>query len=111
MADLFDDRNGATYRYPDGRRVHRKLDKTFPQSGNTKGNALFHADRIGDAETVYVVEGEKDVLAIESAGGAAVCSAMGAGAAHALYLAGRGSVHDVDLDRLRDRLAANVAGK
>jgi len=39
------------------------------------------------------------------------CAAMGAGAAHALHLASRGSVHDVDLDRLRDRLAANVAGK
>jgi hypothetical protein len=35
---------------------------------------------------------------------------MGAGAADALDLAGRGSVHDVDLGRLRDRLAANVAG-
>src|SRR5262245_31196586 len=41
MADLFDTRNGADYRYPDGRVVHRKLNKTFPQSGNTKGNALF----------------------------------------------------------------------
>jgi hypothetical protein len=35
---------------------------------------------------------------------------MGAGAAHALDLAGRGCVHDVDLDRLRDRLLANVSG-
>jgi AAA domain-containing protein len=82
MADLFDTRNGADYRYPDGRIVHRKLNKTFPQSGNRKGTALFHADRIGDAETVYVPEGEKDVLAIEAIGGAAVCSAMGAGKAH-----------------------------
>ena len=31
---------------------------------------------------VYVVEGEKDVLAIEAIGGTAVCSAMGAGKAH-----------------------------
>jgi hypothetical protein len=35
---------------------------------------------------------------------------MGTGAAHALDLAGRGSVHEVDLDRLRDRLIANVSG-
>ena len=82
MADLFDTRSGADYRYPDGRIVHRKLNKTFPQSGNTKGTALFHADRIADANTVYIPEGEKDVLAIEAVGGAAVCSAMGAGKAH-----------------------------
>ncbi|HEY1843003.1 MAG TPA: DUF3987 domain-containing protein, partial [Mycobacterium sp.] len=82
MADLFDNRNGATYEYPNGRRVHRKLDKTFPQSGNKKDRSLFHADRIGDAGTVYVPEGEKDVLAIEAGGAVAVCSAMGAGKAH-----------------------------
>jgi putative DNA primase/helicase len=86
--DLFDDLkmraayNGhTTYTYPDGRKVHRKPDKSFPRSGNTKGRSLFHADLIGDAETVYVPEGEKDVLAIEAAGGVAVCPAMGAGKA------------------------------
>jgi hypothetical protein len=36
------------------------------------------------------------------------CAAMGAGAAHALELAGRGSVHDIDLARLRERLRANL---
>jgi hypothetical protein len=84
--DLFDDHRmreiyapKRSYRYPDGRVVHRKPDKSFPQSGNTKGNSLFHADRIGDAETVYWAEGEKDVEAIEAVGGVAVCSAMGAG--------------------------------
>ena len=86
--DLFDDPrmraayNGqATYVYPDGRKVHRKPDKRFPQSGNTKGRSLYHADRIGDAETVYVPEGEKDVQAIEAIGAVAVCPAMGAGKA------------------------------
>jgi len=39
------------------------------------------------------------------------CAAMGAGAAHALDLAGQASVHDVNLDRLRDRLTANVGGR
>ncbi len=80
--DLYDDPHGVTYTYPDSRRVHRSPTKTFRQSGNTKGTALFHSDRIVDADTVYVVEGEQDVLAVESAGGAAVCSAMGAGKAH-----------------------------
>jgi hypothetical protein len=41
MADLFDDRRGATYPYPDGRRVHRWYDKNgeeqFRQAGNTNG--------------------------------------------------------------------------
>jgi DNA primase len=90
MADLFDEDNARNiykarrdYRYPDGRVVHRKPGKDFPQSGNTKGNSIFHADRIGDAITVYVPEGEKDVEAIEElAGAAAVCAAMGAGKAH-----------------------------
>jgi hypothetical protein len=36
------------------------------------------------------------------------CAAMGAGAAHALDLAGSGSVHDTDTDRLRKRLARNL---
>jgi hypothetical protein len=38
------------------------------------------------------------------------CAAMGAGAAHALDLAARAqvSVHDVDLDQLHERLAANL---
>ena len=78
-ADLFDTRNGATYHYPDRRVVYRTPDKKFRQTGNTKGHSLFHADEIGDAKTVYVAEGEKDVLAIKSAGGAAVCPPQGAG--------------------------------
>jgi hypothetical protein len=49
-----------------------------------------------------------DAAALSSVRVMGPCAAMGAGAAHALSLAGRGSVHDVDLDRLRDRLAANV---
>lgn len=81
MADLFDDQRGVTYSYPDGRRVHRSADKKFRQSGNVKGRSLYHADRIGDAQLVYVVEGEEDVHAVESVGGAAVTSAMGAGKA------------------------------
>jgi hypothetical protein len=36
------------------------------------------------------------------------CAAMGAGAAHALELAGKDSVHDIDLSRLRERLRRNL---
>jgi hypothetical protein len=36
------------------------------------------------------------------------CIAMGAAAAHALDLAGSGSVHQIDIAALRRRLAANV---
>jgi hypothetical protein len=35
---------------------------------------------------------------------------MGAAAAHALDLAGTGSVHDIDMAALRRRVAANVDG-
>ena len=49
-----------------------------------------------------------DAAALSSVRVMGPCAAMGAGAAHALHLAGRGSVHAVDLDRLRDRLVANV---
>jgi hypothetical protein len=52
-----------------------------------------------------------DAAALSSVRVMGPCAAMGAGAAHALDLAGRGSVHDVDLDRLHDRLTANVGGQ
>ncbi|CCK59356.1 DUF3631 domain-containing protein [Mycobacterium canetti] len=82
LADLYDSPRGATYIYPDGRIVRRTAAKRFWQEGNTKGRSLFRADRIGDATTVYICEGEKDCLAVESVGGTAVCSAMGAGKAY-----------------------------
>ena len=89
MADLYDEpyhdrRYGdvyAKYEYPGGRVVLRTADKQFPQPGNNNDRSLYHADRIGDAKTVYVVEGEEDVHAVEAHGGAAVCPAMGAGKA------------------------------
>lgn len=80
MSDLFDDKNGVDYIYPGGRVVHRSPDKNFTQSGNKADTSLFHADRIGDATTVFVAEGEKDVLAIESVGGLAVSAPNGASA-------------------------------
>jgi hypothetical protein len=51
-----------------------------------------------------------DAAALSSVRVMGPCAAMGAGAAHALDLAARtkASVHDVDTDRLHERLAANV---
>ena len=49
-----------------------------------------------------------DAAALSSVRVMGPCAAMGAGAAHALDLAGHGSVHHVDLGRLRERLAGNL---
>jgi FAD dependent oxidoreductase len=49
-----------------------------------------------------------DAAALSSVRVMGPCAAMGAGAAHALDLAGTGSVHDTDTERLRKRLAENV---
>jgi len=99
--------SGAFYRYPDGRIVQRmayldgKGKKVFKQSGNRSGNALFRSDEIADAQLVYFCEGEKDVLAVLAARGAAVSSAMGAGKAHLAdltVLAGKDVIIVVDRD-------------
>ncbi|WP_240795029.1 AAA family ATPase [Rhodococcus zopfii] len=88
MRDLFDNSVGEDYQYPGGRIAHRTYDdsgrKKFWQTGNKDDKSLYHADRLADVATgtpVYIVEGEKDVHAVESVGGVAVCSAMGAGKA------------------------------
>jgi len=49
-----------------------------------------------------------DATALSSVRVMGPCIAMGAAAAHALDLAGRGSVHEIDLGALRRRVAANV---
>lgn len=84
MADLYDEPRGAAYKYGDGRVVHRSPDKRFRQSGNTSGRPqLFRLAAVREAvaagRPVYVVEGEKDVLALESVGAVATCAPMGAG--------------------------------
>jgi hypothetical protein len=83
MSDLYDDPKGATYPYEDGRIVHRTPDKHFKQSGNTKGTAQLYrasavASAVRDGITVAVVEGEKDVHALESLGVVATTAPMGA---------------------------------
>jgi flavin-dependent dehydrogenase len=49
-----------------------------------------------------------DAAALSSVRVMGPCAGMGAGAAHALDLAGGGSVHDIDLAQLRKRLADNL---
>jgi hypothetical protein len=82
-ADLFDDPRGATYRYDDGRVVHRSPDKRFRQSGNTTGRASLYRlsaveKAISKGVVVALVEGEKDVHALESLGVVATTNPMGA---------------------------------
>lgn len=87
MSDLFDE----DYEYDDGRKVHRRYDKdgkkTFRQSGNKNGTACLYRlsevrKKVAAGGRVFVVEGEKDVHALESLGSVATCSPMGAGTAH-----------------------------
>lgn len=108
---LFDDSRGVGYRYPDNRTVHRSPDKRFRQEGNTKGRSLYRADRITDADLVYYVEGEKDVHAVEAAGGVAVCNAQGAGKVHLADLTpltGKTVLVVADKDEAGQRHAAQV---
>ncbi|MFI7004268.1 AAA family ATPase [Nocardia sp. NPDC050175] len=113
-ADLFDNpKTGITYTYADGRQVHRSPEKKFRQSGNTKGRSLFRAEKLTGAPDalVFVVEGEKDVLALEAVGQLAVCSAGGAGKAHLFDwtpLQGRTVVVVADKDEAGAKHAAGV---
>lgn len=84
MGDLF----AAEYRYDDGRAVRRSYDragkKRFTQSGNTQGvPQLYRLGRVRQAaaagQTVYLVEGERDVHALESLGVVATTAPMGGG--------------------------------
>ena len=73
--------------------------------------AVIEAARAG--QTVYVVEGEKDVHAVEAAGGAATCNLMGASgtwtAEHSAVLAGADVIIVADRDEPGRRHAADVA--
>jgi AAA domain len=83
LADLYDEPRGATYRYDDGRTVHRSPGKRFRQSGNTTGRASLYRlsaveKAISEGVVVALVEGEKDVHALESLGVVATTNPMGA---------------------------------
>ena len=51
---------------------------------------------------------DADSTALSSVRVMGPCIAMGAAAAHALSLAGSGSVHEIDLAALRARIRANL---
>jgi hypothetical protein len=84
MRDLYDNPRGPTYTYDDGRIVHRTPSKQFRQSGNTNGHkpTLYRLSKIQSAvfddKTIWLVEGEKDVHAIEALGEVATTAPMGA---------------------------------
>jgi len=83
MRDLYDEPSGSTYRYNDGRVVHRSPDKRFRQSSAPKGKGqLYRLEQVRVAvaagSTIYLAEGEKDVHALESLGAVATTSPMGA---------------------------------
>ena len=88
MADLFDEpKVGARYAYTDrtgttSPTVHRAPDKTFRQSGDTRATPqLYRLPQVLTAveagATIYLVEGEKDVHALEAVGAVATTSPMG----------------------------------
>jgi len=86
--DLFDDLRGTRYHYTNRvgtvqRTVSRTPDKTFKQSGDTKGPPTLYRlpevlEAVENAETIYLVEGEKDVHALESLHLVATTAPMGA---------------------------------
>lgn len=92
LADLYDNPKPrllagipahTTYTYDNGRQVIRSADKQFRQAATDNPPELFRLGKVRAAvaagDPVYVVEGEKDVLALESVGATATCSPMGAG--------------------------------
>lgn len=87
MRDLYDDPKGATYQYTSasgqpGRVVYRSPEKSFRQFGDMTRTELYRLPRVVAAvksgETVYLVEGEKDVHALESLSVVATTAPMGA---------------------------------
>lgn len=117
MADLF----AAEYRYDDGRRVRRGYDgfrKRFSQSGTKAGApTLYRLAKVRQAvaagQVVYLVEGERDVHALESIGAVATTTPMGAGnlsKADLSPLTNAAVVAVVDADEAGQRWAATVAG-
>jgi 5S rRNA maturation endonuclease (ribonuclease M5) len=86
LGDLYDNREGETYRYDDGRQVRRKYvngKKEFPQSGNKNGQSTLYrlstvTEAVKNGKTIMLVEGEKDVHALESLAIVATTAPMGA---------------------------------
>jgi hypothetical protein len=121
-ADLYDERS-ATYRYEDGRTVRRRYDKDgkkrFAQNGHRSNVVqLYRLSRVTAAVTggtvVHLVEGEKDVHALESVGAVATTAPMGAGnfdKVDVSPLTGACVVAVVDRDEAGDRWAQTVRNR
>ncbi|MGH3343040.1 MAG: FAD-dependent oxidoreductase [Carbonactinosporaceae bacterium] len=93
--ELHDRAEGYTWETFDGDHVHYVPLRSMIPAG---AHNLLAAGRCIDA----------DAAALSSVRVMGPCAAMGAGAAHALDLAGKGSVHDLDPARLRERLSTNL---
>jgi 5S rRNA maturation endonuclease (ribonuclease M5) len=87
-SDLYDEPRGATYVYEVTpgqilRAAHRSPEKKFWQSGDTQSQPILYrlpqvAEAVAASRTIYLVEGEKDVHALESIGLVATTAPMGA---------------------------------
>lgn len=120
LADLYDE-HSATYQYSDGRTVRRYYDdrgkKKFVQSGAGPTSTLYHRETLATVQpgrTVFLVEGEADVHAIESVGGVATTAPQGADSFHKVDvepLRGLWVTVIVDRDGAGDKWAAQVSEK
>lgn len=120
MADLFDDPKGPRYEYRDQldgivKSVRRTPDKQFIQSGKTKVSILYRLPQVIEAvkagRTIYLVEGEKDVEALETIGAVATTAPMGAsnvGKVDMAPLHGATVVAIVDKDAAGQKWASKV---
>lgn len=118
--DLYEHTSGARYEYLDaGGRVSRVVtrtpDRQFSQEGGRSDSQLFRLPQVLAAvvlkEVVYLVEGEKDVLALETLGVTATTAPMGATSFHrvdASPLRGATVVAVVDRDDAGARWALQV---
>ncbi len=119
-ADLYDEKS-AEYRYDDGRTVRRFYDDTgkkrFAQTGAGETSTLYHLGHLQEqpaGRSIFLVEGEKDVHAIEAAGGVATTAPQGSGSFHKVDvtpLTGHWVTVIVDRDEAGDKWASQVAAK
>ncbi|MFG1839107.1 DUF3987 domain-containing protein [Micromonospora sp. NPDC049175] len=124
--DLYDEPSGnelARYQYTDAagrptRTVHRLDGKRFTQSGDKRVPELYRLPRVVEAvnagRVVYLVEGEKDVHAVESLGEVATTAPMGAanfGEVDVSPLRGAQVVAVVDRDAAGQKWAAQVVDR
>ncbi len=117
--DLFNDDGRDTYKYDDGRTVTRTMSpnggKRFRQTNTSGTPTLYRLDRVRAAvaagEPVWLVEGEKDVHALEREGVTATTAPQGASNVNKCDLAplhGARVVAVVDRDPAGDGWAQKV---